>query len=162
LAGQNVRKVDAEGIIHGIAGTGIAGFSGDGGVDTAAQLHDPEGVATDACGNLLICDLSNNRIRKVTFNSNCTDTTGTDTTTSVSNLAHTSIVHIYPNPTYNNITVSSGSVINCITIINLLGQTVFKELYNNGNKEQINIANLSSGVYFIKVNDSYVQKMVKE
>ena len=48
-----------------LAGTGIAGFSGDTGQATAAQLNIPAGVAADAAGNVYIADTSNHRVRKV-------------------------------------------------------------------------------------------------
>ncbi|TKB72041.1 MAG: hypothetical protein E8D46_15000 [Nitrospira sp.] len=48
-----------------VAGTGVAGFSGDTMAATAAQLRNPSGVAVDAAGNLWIADQDNHRIRKV-------------------------------------------------------------------------------------------------
>jgi uncharacterized protein (TIGR03437 family) len=63
---QRVRKVTPDGVIHTIAGTGVRGFSGDGGPATSAQLNSPYGLACDAKGNLYIADLGNARIRKVT------------------------------------------------------------------------------------------------
>ena len=48
-----------------VAGTGTAGFSGDGSAATSAQLNAPYGVAADADGNLYIADGSNHRIRRV-------------------------------------------------------------------------------------------------
>ncbi len=60
-----IRKVSA-GIISTVAGTGVAGYSGDGGQATSAQLNNPYGIAVDAQGNLYIADLGNNRVRKVT------------------------------------------------------------------------------------------------
>ncbi|MBH0186023.1 MAG: hypothetical protein HP477_11600 [Nitrospira sp.] len=62
---HRIRKVDAAGVITTVAGTGGAGFSGDGGPATAAELNDPHGVAVDTAGNLWITDLKNHRIRKV-------------------------------------------------------------------------------------------------
>jgi sugar lactone lactonase YvrE len=62
---QRVRKLTPSGIISTVAGTGIAGFSGDGGPATAAMLLFPTGVAVDAQGNLLITAQGNSRIRKV-------------------------------------------------------------------------------------------------
>jgi trimeric autotransporter adhesin len=61
-----VRKVTAAGVISTVAGTGTAGFSGDGGLATAAQAR-PFGVAVDSKGNLYIADYTNYRIRKVTL-----------------------------------------------------------------------------------------------
>ena len=62
---SSVFKVDQNGVLTRIAGNGIPGYSGDGGLATAAQLYLPAGLAFDAAGNLYISDLGNNRIRKV-------------------------------------------------------------------------------------------------
>ena len=61
---QRVRKVSG-GTLSTLAGTGTAGYSGDGGQATSAQLNTPLGVALDAQGNLYIADYANHRIRKV-------------------------------------------------------------------------------------------------
>jgi len=53
-------------IITTVAGNGTAGFSGDGGQVTAAELSSPTNVSFDAIGNMYITDQSNRRIRKVT------------------------------------------------------------------------------------------------
>jgi sugar lactone lactonase YvrE len=62
---HRIRKVDADGIITTVAGTGARGFSGDGGLATAAQLQSPQSVALDPSGNLYIADTTNDRVRKV-------------------------------------------------------------------------------------------------
>ncbi|PCJ62562.1 MAG: hypothetical protein COA79_03355 [Planctomycetota bacterium] len=65
-ANHVVRKIDAiTGNISTVAGTGNAGFSGDGGFATSAQLNSPNDIAIDIAGNLFIADLENYRIRKV-------------------------------------------------------------------------------------------------
>jgi trimeric autotransporter adhesin len=61
---NRIRKVSPSGIITTLAGNGVAGFSGDGGLATAAQLS-PNGIAVDSTGNLLISESANNRIRMV-------------------------------------------------------------------------------------------------
>jgi hypothetical protein len=64
-----VRKVDKNsGVITTIAGNGVAGFSGDGGPATAAQLNSPSGVHVVQNGHILIVDHANMRIRKVNPN----------------------------------------------------------------------------------------------
>lgn len=61
-----VRRVDARsGIITTIAGTGEAGFAGDGGPANQAKLKQPHSIALDAEGHLYICDIGNHRIRRV-------------------------------------------------------------------------------------------------
>jgi uncharacterized protein (TIGR03437 family) len=66
---SNVRKVAlASGQITTIAGTGLAGFSGDGSAATSAQLNGPSSVALDSLGNLYIYDAGNYVIRKVDTN----------------------------------------------------------------------------------------------
>jgi trimeric autotransporter adhesin len=60
-----VRKIAPGGSIQTIAGTGVAGFAGDGGPASAALLNQPYGLALDPAGNLYIADLGNARVRKV-------------------------------------------------------------------------------------------------
>jgi uncharacterized protein (TIGR03437 family) len=60
-----VRKVALDGTISTFAGTGVAGFSGDGGLAINAQLYSPNSVAFDSSGNLYVADSSNNAIRKI-------------------------------------------------------------------------------------------------
>jgi len=64
---HRIRKVTAStGIITTVAGSGTAGYNGDGEAAINAQLYYPTGVALDAAGNIYIADKNNNRIRKVT------------------------------------------------------------------------------------------------
>jgi trimeric autotransporter adhesin len=63
---NRIREVNhATGIITTVAGNGMAGFSGDGGPATAAELQEPSGIAVDSFGNLFIADTYNDRIREV-------------------------------------------------------------------------------------------------
>jgi len=58
--------IPASGVINTIAGTGTAGYSGDGGAATSAKLNYPYGLAVDVSGNINFADSSNNVIRKIT------------------------------------------------------------------------------------------------
>jgi sugar lactone lactonase YvrE len=62
---HRIRRVSTSGSISTVAGDGTAGYGGDGGAATAAQLAYPGGVATDPAGNLYIADSLNHRIRRV-------------------------------------------------------------------------------------------------
>jgi uncharacterized protein (TIGR03437 family) len=62
---HRVRKISAAGVITTVAGTGVAGYSGDGGPATSGMLDSPMGVAVDSNGTLYIADTGNNRIRIV-------------------------------------------------------------------------------------------------
>jgi len=62
---SGVRRIAATGSVSTIAGTGAAGFTGDGGVATEARLNIPLGVAVDAAGNTFVADTNNHRIRRV-------------------------------------------------------------------------------------------------
>ena len=73
-----VYKVDSAGTLRAYAGTGLIGFSGDGGPAAQAQLANPAGLAIDAAGNLFIADTLNNRIRKVDTNGNITTVAGSE------------------------------------------------------------------------------------
>jgi trimeric autotransporter adhesin len=72
---HRVRKVSG-GTISTVAGSGTAGFGGDGGAAGSAQLNLPFGVAVDAAGNLYIAEFGNNRVRKVGTNGNISTLAG--------------------------------------------------------------------------------------
>ena len=64
--GHRVRRWAAgTNIVTTVAGTGVQGFSGDGGAAISARLNGPEGLALDRAGNLYIAELYNNRVRRV-------------------------------------------------------------------------------------------------
>jgi hypothetical protein len=233
---RRVYRVDHSGILHTIAGNGATGYSGDGGPATAASIDFPGGIVFDACGNLYIPEVNDNRIRKVTFpgtapvvtlsapatavvgrtvtvsatiTGGCcsnfsvlwmnhgavfaTTTTPTvtytkgastdsitakvigcgDTTLSgvyvvsssvgVASLTRTNeVVTYYPNPVRDELIVSSPEMMNSVVITNLLGQVVVT--YNGkGEKDaSIDVSGLAKGLYFLKVNNKYVNRFVKE
>lgn len=63
--GHRVRMIDGTGRITTVAGTGVPGFSGDGGPAGAARLFGPQGLAIDASGHIFIADSLNHRVRLV-------------------------------------------------------------------------------------------------
>ena len=63
---NRIRKINTTGTVTTIAGNGIAGYSGDGGLAINAKLNSPQSIVIDGQGNLFIADAANNVIRKVT------------------------------------------------------------------------------------------------
>ena len=63
-----IRKVNTNGIISTIAGTGIAGYSGDGGPATSALIYSVGGIVVDNVGNVYFTQSGNNCIRKIDTN----------------------------------------------------------------------------------------------
>jgi sugar lactone lactonase YvrE len=82
-----VRKVDGQGVIRTIAGTGELGFSGDGGPALSASFRQPFGmmalpaghIALDGEGNLFIADTGNRRVRKIDVGGTITTVAGDGT-----------------------------------------------------------------------------------
>jgi DNA-binding beta-propeller fold protein YncE len=61
-----VRHVDMKtGVIKTLSGTGVAGYSGDGGPAAMAQLNQPHSIVLDRSDNVFICDINNHRVRKI-------------------------------------------------------------------------------------------------
>ncbi len=203
---DRIRKVDTAGIISTIAGNGIFGFSGDGGSAISAELYRPEGIAVDRLGNVYIVDQGNLRIRKI-------DTSGIINTiagggsadlgdggpptsaefigpygvsidsvgniyvadpgaynvrkispisTEVITVCSPTYITLYPNPATIQLTISSSENITSISITNLLGQTVYSSKYSGSLQKSVDVAELPSGVYIIKINGAEIRKFLKE
>jgi sugar lactone lactonase YvrE len=76
---SRVRKISTAGVITTIAGTGTAGYSGDNGMATAAQLNNPSDIEVDVFGNIFIADKLNHRIRKINSSGIISTIAGTGT-----------------------------------------------------------------------------------
>jgi sugar lactone lactonase YvrE len=65
LKNHRIRKITPDGLITTVVGTGVAGYSGDGGPAIKAQLDTPYGILLDKDDNLFIADSNNNVVRRV-------------------------------------------------------------------------------------------------
>jgi len=156
---NRVRKVDAEtGIITTIAGNGIPGFSGDGGLAINAQFNHPTGVCIDNEFNLYVGDYYNHRVRKIALTSSCIDSSLTIDNV---NSSRYNFYSIYPNPTHGEVTVE-GRALSKVAVCNVVGQVVSEQAYKKTDKVTVDISNLPPGVYVVRVNDVWVGKVVKE
>jgi sugar lactone lactonase YvrE len=75
--GCRIVRVSPDKNLSVIAGTGVCGFSGDGGPAASAELNDPNGIAFDSVGNLYFADANNHRIRRIDKNGIITTVAGT-------------------------------------------------------------------------------------
>lgn len=62
---ERVRWVSPNGIMTTIAGTGAAGYGGDGGIATSATIYEPTGITLDSAGDVLVSDYNNFRVRSI-------------------------------------------------------------------------------------------------
>lgn len=150
-----VRKIDINsGIISTIAGTGEAGFSGDGELALNAKLDNPTGIAFDKEGDLFIVDRGNNRIREITgLNS--------DIAEPVFKLEDNILV--YPNPSTDKITIELKKNIKLknVSLIDIAGNKTKVILTKN----ILNVSKLPRGIYLLHIETSrgtIEQKIVLE
>jgi len=68
---------------------------------------------------------------------------------------------IYPNPANTALTISAAGTVYNVSIINLLGQTVYSQNYNAQNV-QVDVSGLVTGIYYVKINGAEVKKFLKE
>jgi hypothetical protein len=116
-----VRKIAAStGIISTIAGTGVAGYSGDGALANTAQLRNPSSLKIDESGNIIIADNGNYRIRRIAAATGVISTIMGDGTSASSSIdsegglaatakLNTSVNYI-TNDKFNNIYFTSGGL----------------------------------------------------
>jgi sugar lactone lactonase YvrE len=206
-----IRMISTSGIITTIAGTGVQGYSGDGGQATAAELFEPYDVAVDTIGNIYIADYYNYRIRVVntvgiisTFAGNgirsgglgnygdngpataaelfapwgvsvdaignvyITDQAGfirkvdIGKTQDINQYTESNNINVYPNPanTIINIKLRIQDESTSLYLTDILGNTVKQYLISNL-EFSIDVADLSSGVYFIKTTQG-TKKFIKQ
>ena len=88
---DSVRRISADGFLTRVAGNGITGFSGDGGLATSASFNSPAGIAIGPDGTIYVADAGNNKIRTLTpvSTTTTTQTTTVQLTTTASNFTAT-------------------------------------------------------------------------
>jgi len=144
-ANSVVRKVTVStGIISTIAGNGVAGYGGNGGLATNAELNNPGTVNFDRQGNLFIADGGNNVIRKIMD----TNTVTRATQLTINNGKCT----IFPNPSNGvfNLYLSNISNKCSLEVFNYLGENIYAAKINSINTK-INLGEEPNGVYFYRV-----------
>ena len=65
FGGNRIRRIDTDGVVTTIAGTGEAGYTGDGGPATEATLNTPHGIAVDAESTIYFSDVGNFVVRMI-------------------------------------------------------------------------------------------------
>ena len=137
---NRIRKISG-GIITTIAGNGTAGFSGDGGPATSAEIYLPYGITVDTAGNIYFADVKNNRIRKLTPN-NVTGVTAAQNATPVATA--------YPNPATDKLTISSSATGFDFTVYDAVGSNVYSASAE-GTEYSLPVTTFKKGIYLIVV-----------
>ena len=166
VANNRIRKVDATGIIHTVAGIGSSGniSDGDNGAADSAKIPAPIGVAFDRCGNMYIAQVGNSsKIRKVAFNPSCTDTPCGPSLSVASNFVETEF-NVYPNPVKENLSLSFSKGDGTVGVYNIIGQLVYSSVIHEG-VNAIDMRRFAAGVYLLELMSDgkrAMRKVVKE
>jgi len=150
---NRVRMIDADGIIHTVAGDGIEGSTGDGGPADSAEINSLCGIAFDNCDNLFIAQLNQPQIREVLFNPSCLPSSTAQVTVNQ--------LHIYPNPTDNVLNIDGVSTGTGYAIINITGITEQSGTLKQGNNS-LSLQSLSPGIYMLQLTDYTGQKTISK
>ncbi len=138
-----IREVNAStGIISTVAGDGTEGYTGDGILATSAEIYNPWDIAVTADAFYFAdFNAAGNRVRKVVFAS-----------TGIEQVSNGMDVVVYPNPANQNLNIQVEGMNGKInfTLFNTVGQQVVQE-YSNEKTTSLSVANLSTGIYFLKI-----------
>lgn len=136
-----VRKINlTTGQIYNIAGTGVAGYSGDGGVSPYAELSYPSGIWVDNAGYIYVADEGNNVIRKI--KPKAPKANGA--------IAGANEISVYPNPTSGVFTLFTDEELENtnVTVFNVVGQQVYSTVLS-GNSNNIDLGQQAPGLYTV-------------
>ncbi|MEO8761695.1 MAG: T9SS type A sorting domain-containing protein [Bacteroidia bacterium] len=149
-----VRRVDiSTGIISTIAGTGVAGYNGDGINPLAAQLNAPIGLALDKHDNLYIAEDNNYRVRKISNVS----------TVGIKQVIDNNMARIYPNPAATILNIDYTTNNNAAFVLyDINGRVVLKQVLNAGqNHIEISSFDLQNGLYMYHIYTNDGQTLQK-
>jgi sugar lactone lactonase YvrE len=135
-----VRKVTTDGIIRRIAGTGAAGYSGDGGLATDAEFRNPVGICLDNAYNIFVAEFGNSRIRRIQ------SIVGIENNTT-NNLGFT----LYPNPSTGrfNVTLSGTDGLLATLVISAAVGRIVKTMTITANVPNVITLNEPPGIYCV-------------
>jgi len=139
-----IRKINTTtGIISTIAGTGEAGFSGDGELARNAQLANPTGLAFNNEGDLFVVDRGNNRIRRIS---------GLSSSIEEVEFVLEENVLVYPNPSTDKITIElkNNVQLKSFSLIDIAGNKSKVQLTEN----ILNVSKLPRGIYVLRLETS--------
>lgn len=137
-----VHKVNSAGVIFTLAGTGTAGYSGDGNISAFAQLNNPTGIWVNASGYVYIADAGNNVIRMIKPKGLKSNGTAMNEGEMV----------VYPNPSTGSFTLSTDEELDntVVTVYNMLGETVYSKALS-GYDNAIDMGRQAPGIYTVAV-----------
>ncbi|MBK7818361.1 MAG: T9SS type A sorting domain-containing protein [Sphingobacteriaceae bacterium] len=146
---NRIRKINTSGIINTVGGTGIGGFSGDGGLANAADILDPMSITTNEAGNIYFCDYSNNRIRIVCVNT-CT----------LANIntyfKNNNGLLLFPNPNNGTFSIQIDNIENGVLfIVNSLGQKIHEQKTQRG-VNKIATSGIPTGLYHYRLFNNMI------
>ncbi|MCD6010405.1 MAG: hypothetical protein K0Q79_267 [Flavipsychrobacter sp.] len=136
-----IRKIDAGGITTTVAGSGTNGFSGDGGVPTAAEFQFPLMVALNTAGQLFVPDMQNNRVRKIDL----------ATVPAAIHLSALAGLKTYPNPAGNTLHIDGIAANTAYTFTDVTGQAVLQGTLGR-ESNILSLEALAGGLYFLGLN----------
>ena len=149
--GYDIREVDNNEIIHTVAGTGVDGYSGDGGPADSAELSNTWGISLDTCENLYIADINNERIRKISFNPYCWPEKVPQVVANE--------VTIYPNPATEALNIDNVKTESSYAILNITGIIEQQGILKQGSNI-ISVQPLPPGIYLLEMADEEGNKSV--